>query len=562
MISCPTGGDNAKAIGSAGDCGTDAAAGGTSIVTNLGPDDSADATSATAAFTWTSLGQYKLCYQLSGGSYSDVAPLISVVTDQAPTTFSYDGAFPYQSVTVTFSGGSQLQLGDGKDAAKVVASSGACSQAAAGGTSVVTDLGPNDATSAVTAMAQFVFTAVGGYKVCYKPDGASSYAQVGGSELTVTGASAWSTNQALTTGTALTITFTGTGLKLGEGQDAAKAVHGDASCTGSDAAGGTVVVTNLGPDDSAGATSATAEFTFSIAGTYKLCYKPNSATNFGAFPITLTVLGTAPASLSIAGPTNTGSALTMTLSGGSGLALGSNQDAAKAVDGSSTCTSSSAGDSSEVLDLGPDNEVGATIATAQVKFSAAGVYYVCYKVEGGSYVQVGSSTLTVLGVSPSRFQLDMNPITIQAAVSVTVLGGSGLNLGAAQDALGIISSSGQCSETSLFTNTDTDLGPTDDADGTSAVAIFEFSTPGLYRLCYKLASSTVFTQASRHWSFLSFIDVFHLMIMRMSHPYLTGRFIHGSSTWYGTNILFRCWQPHCGYTRDFYIQWRRRAQSG
>ena len=218
MILCPTGGDNAKAIGSAGDCGTDAAAGGTSIVTNLGPDDSADATSATAAFTWTSLGQYKLCYQLKGGSYTEITPLITVY-GSAPTLFSTSGTVePGAAATITFNSGSCLTLGPNEDQAKAVASDGTCSDAtaAAGGSAVVTDLGPDDASgTATSATATFTFTTAAQYKLCYSVAGTSSWSQVGSALLTVAGVSGWSTSGDVVTGAATTVTFDGAGLDQG-----------------------------------------------------------------------------------------------------------------------------------------------------------------------------------------------------------------------------------------------------------------------------------------------------------------------------------------------------------
>jgi len=90
------------------------------------------------------------------------------------------------SITMTFSGGRGLNLAAGQDASKMVLSSGGCSAAAAaGGTSEVTDLGPDDSTSATSASAAFTWTSAGMYKVCYKLAG-GSYAQVGTSAITVT----------------------------------------------------------------------------------------------------------------------------------------------------------------------------------------------------------------------------------------------------------------------------------------------------------------------------------------------------------------------------------------
>ena len=209
-------GDKAKAVVSTGNCGSAAAAGGTSIVTNLG---SGGSTSSTAAFTWTSLGQYKLCYQLKGGSYTEITPLITVY-GSAPTSFSTSGTVePGAAATITFNSGSCLTLGPNEDQAKAVASDGTCSDAAAaaaGGSAVVTDLGPDDASgTATSATAIFTFTTAAQYKLCYSVAGTSSWSQVGSALLTVAGVSGWSTSGDAGTGAATPVTFAGAGLHRG-----------------------------------------------------------------------------------------------------------------------------------------------------------------------------------------------------------------------------------------------------------------------------------------------------------------------------------------------------------
>ena len=70
-----------------------------------------------------------------------------------------------------------------------------------------------------------------------------------------------------------TLTFTeGVGLDRRKGADSAKVVSSSSVCSGSPAQG-TVVDSNLGPDNTNGAASATAAFIFPSAGMYKVCYK-------------------------------------------------------------------------------------------------------------------------------------------------------------------------------------------------------------------------------------------------------------------------------------------------
>ena len=79
-----------------------------------------------------------------------------------------------------------MSRASGADLAKVVASSGDCTAAAGGGSSEVTDLGPNDAVGVTTAQAAFTFPLDGTFKICYKLSG-GSYMQVGTALLTVKG---------------------------------------------------------------------------------------------------------------------------------------------------------------------------------------------------------------------------------------------------------------------------------------------------------------------------------------------------------------------------------------
>ena len=158
--------DAAKVVQSSGTC-ADAAAGGTVVVTNLGPDDSQSATTATAQFTWTQAGSFQVCYQPAGGVYASVGGSITV-SAVAPSSYTNAFSTAMSPVQITFSGGSGLNLASGQDTAKVVQSSGTCADAAAGGTVVVTNLGPDDRANATTATAQFTWTQAGSFQPCYQ----------------------------------------------------------------------------------------------------------------------------------------------------------------------------------------------------------------------------------------------------------------------------------------------------------------------------------------------------------------------------------------------------------
>ena len=180
-----TGGDAAKVVTSSGSC-SDSAAGGTSEVTDLGPDNTDGVTQAEAGFTFTVAGDYKVCYKLAGGSYAQVGSSTLTVAAVAPTAFSDDGAVTTgSSETITFLDGNGLNLLTGGDSSKIVSSNDTCAYQVAGGTSEVTDLGPDNSQGSVNATAAFSFTIAGSYKVCYKVAGENDYRQVGAELLIV-----------------------------------------------------------------------------------------------------------------------------------------------------------------------------------------------------------------------------------------------------------------------------------------------------------------------------------------------------------------------------------------
>ena len=100
---------------------------------------------------------------------------------------------------------------------------------------------------------------------------------------------------------------------------------------------------------------------------------------------------------------STGSSQTFTITGGSKLNLGPGSDAAAVVESKNTCTAASGSGSLEAKDLGPNDDGGATEATAVVTVKKAGTYKVCYKLNGGTYSRVGGELLTFSATAPTSF---------------------------------------------------------------------------------------------------------------------------------------------------------------
>ena len=492
------GGDAAKCITSSGDCSTDNPAGGSSEVSDLGPDDADGMTQAEAAFTFTLTGDYKVCYKLAGETYVRVGTNLLTVTAVAPTAFSDDGSVETGGTDhLTLTGGSGLKLGSGQDAAKCIASSGDCStDNPAGGSSEVLDLAPNDSDGATVAQAALTFTIAGDYQVCYKPSG-GSYSRVGSSLVTVLAVGATNyTPSLVTTGSSQTVMFAGgSGFKLmATGGDTVKVVNQNSTCTDS-AAGGSSEVTDLGPNDTDGATTAEATLTFTIAGTYKVCKKilGQSYERVGGF---LTVAAVPPTSFGGDGAVSTGNSEQISIIGGSGLNLAANADSAKVVKGAEACSALAGGGSSEVTDLGPDNTDGSTQPTAVFTFTVAGDYKVCYKIQNSAsnaYIQVGSTLLTVAPVAPTSFSHD-GAVEVGSSETISLTGGSGFKLlpsVSGGDSAKVVVGGGACSDMAAPGTTEvTDLGP-DDTDGAiQATMALTFTIAGDYKLCYKVATGT------------------------------------------------------------------------
>lgn len=87
----------------------------------------------------------------------------------------------------------------------------------------------------------------------------------------------------------------------------------------------------------------------------------------------------------------------VTFTGGAGLQLAPGKDVAKIVSINASCTEKAKpwGGSAEVKNLGPDDSLRATVATANFQFEANGKYKVCYKMQNNEYAQVDDKVLVV-----------------------------------------------------------------------------------------------------------------------------------------------------------------------
>ena len=142
------------------------------------------------------------------------------------------------------------------------------------GAAEVTDLGPGDSVGATAAQFEMTFSHAGAFKICYKLAG-GAYEDIGAVLLMVnaTAPTAFTYDGNVNVGAPQVFTMSGgAGLQLGQKKDVMKAVHASDSCLGN-AAGGTTVDADLGPNDTDGVTGATCQFTWRHPGLYQLCYR-------------------------------------------------------------------------------------------------------------------------------------------------------------------------------------------------------------------------------------------------------------------------------------------------
>ena len=182
-----SGGDSAKLVAPNVACGSGAAAIGTSEVTDLGPDNTDGAMEATITLTLQTGGDYKVCYRLAGGTYTQVG---SNMLWAGPTGFNDDGFVTVgKQEIITITGGSGFnRTGSDGDGVIMVPSSNTCS-GRQGEVIGQHFLGPDDADGLTSDRSTNNFTVelVGSYKVCYKIAGAVNFVQVGSTLVTVYG---------------------------------------------------------------------------------------------------------------------------------------------------------------------------------------------------------------------------------------------------------------------------------------------------------------------------------------------------------------------------------------
>ena len=135
----------------------------------------------------------------------------------------------------------------------------------------------------------------------------------------------------------------GFGLDLRPGQDMAKAVNASesgASCNSSDPAGGSRLITDLGPGDTTGSMSAVMPLQFRVPGQFRLCYRTaGSATFLPVGALSLIVSGVAPTAFTVIGSATlyAGIGVAVLLVGGSGIDRRADGDTLKLVLAAESC---------------------------------------------------------------------------------------------------------------------------------------------------------------------------------------------------------------------------------
>jgi len=169
-----------------------------------------------------------------------------------------------------------------------------------------------------------------------------------------------------------------------------------------------------------GHTAPVAQFTLPLTGSFQVCYKPAGVSNYMSVPggtrrrstglYAITVypntqsVSQPPSAFTVSGTAEIYSIISIVMTGGSGWNTAPGYDSIKVIDDSDSCTEGTA--LQTVTDLGPDDSVSATEATAELAaFTVAGNYKICYKVAGGTWSHVkrypgNNDFLSVSSVAP------------------------------------------------------------------------------------------------------------------------------------------------------------------
>eukprot|EP00929_Paragymnodinium_shiwhaense_P025766 TRINITY_DN15513_c0_g1_i1.p1 TRINITY_DN15513_c0_g1~~TRINITY_DN15513_c0_g1_i1.p1 ORF type:complete len:1084 (+),score=249.78 TRINITY_DN15513_c0_g1_i1:148-3399(+) len=259
-------GDSVKFVDANADC-TGNPAEGTLEHTDVLPDDLFNVQTSQVTITFSKAGQYKACYAVSGSDYSLLQTIITVrgVTDITPKV-----ADPTVAQQFIFNGrGLSAAAGTG-DQFKFVDEGADCTTGPDGGTSIETDLGPNDAGNLDSTSGTVTFLYPGKYQVCYKLAG-EGFLKVP-DVIQIRGAATFTPPVAYKDDVSTT-TLLGLGLdRRATTGDSAKIVDASAADCNSAAYHASFVFPDLGPDEATDADSATITYTITDVRAYKICY--------------------------------------------------------------------------------------------------------------------------------------------------------------------------------------------------------------------------------------------------------------------------------------------------
>ena len=266
-----------------------------------------------------------------GRSLNAAAPTGSA----APTGFALSpGPFlAGRSVQVTLSGGGPRAR---EDKVAVLAAAYECGAAAALTGVSLTHLISANTTNDTATVAALLPGAAGAYKLCFREYGVNTtFVAVGSATFDVLAVSPqkFTTSADPKTGTTTTLTLggasdTASGLITGSTGDQVKIIAADAADCTAAAAGGAAASARAAPSgngeaDGTDKTEVRAEFTFTTAGSYKVCYKAAAAgaqwAAVGSLAFDVRAIAPSRWSSSDSAKSRTAAPIALTFSGGSGL---------------------------------------------------------------------------------------------------------------------------------------------------------------------------------------------------------------------------------------------------
>jgi len=274
------GGDSAKLVLNTAALCDGALVPGTSEETDLGPDDLANQITAEISVKITQAGTYIACYKFAGTSdyiyISGFDLSVEGLDEYVPTTTDVMIATGFSFF------GLGLDTRPAGDKMKFVEDGQDCTAPAAGGIDEVTDLGPGDEEGATYSRITVIFKLAGIFKVCYQVGGLAYTLQ--SATLLVKGPT--SITPTLTySGVETRFTVEGKGLDR-SGDEAFFVEAGAADCTASAVSR---IITDLGPDGlSDQDTAEIYNITFN-AGSFQLCYKMATGSDFALVPAVVSV---------------------------------------------------------------------------------------------------------------------------------------------------------------------------------------------------------------------------------------------------------------------------------